>query len=217
MSEIEELYDYDVVRRLENATLLAVHVESPLLVLGSSQPASILGDVPAGWGVRRRKGGGGVVLIQPDDLWIDLWIPAGDLDWRSDVHEAALVVGARWAAALESVTSQHFSVHHGSLESAPGVGVACFAGRGPGEVFWNDRKVVGVTQWRVREGAFISTVLPVAPSSALVATLADPPAGLVNALDHATQGDLGLIDADAVLRHFRESRDWDFRRLLLQS
>ena len=35
--------------------------------------------------------------------------------------------------------------------------LVCFAGRGPGEVFHGDRKVVGLSQWRAREGALFSS------------------------------------------------------------
>ncbi len=35
----------------------------------------------------------------------------------------------------------------------------CFAGRGPGEVFAGDRKLVGLSQWRGREGALFSSCL----------------------------------------------------------
>ncbi len=35
--------------------------------------------------------------------------------------------------------------------------LVCFAGRGPGEVFHGQRKVVGLSQWRAREGALFSS------------------------------------------------------------
>jgi hypothetical protein len=35
--------------------------------------------------------------------------------------------------------------------------LVCFAGRGPGEVFQSGRKLVGLTQWRSREGALFSS------------------------------------------------------------
>ena len=43
--------------------------------------------------------------------------------------------------------------------SVPGAfgDLVCFAGRGPGEVFHGDRKVVGLSQWRAREGALFSS------------------------------------------------------------
>jgi hypothetical protein len=49
------------------------------------------------------------------------------------------------------------SVHTG--RSVPGAlgDLVCFAGRGPGEVFLDDRKIVGLSQWRSREGALFSS------------------------------------------------------------
>ena len=48
-----------------------------------------------------------------------------------------------------------------SMRAAPLPGelgdLVCFAGRGPGEVFLGARKVVGLTQWRAREGALFSS------------------------------------------------------------
>ena len=53
---------------------------------------------------------------------------------------------------------QHgFDVHRG--RSVPGAfgDLVCFAGRGPGEVFHGLAKVVGLSQWRAREGALFSS------------------------------------------------------------
>ena len=59
--------------------------------------------------------------------------------------------------ALAGVGQQGFDVHRG--RSVPGdLGdLVCFAGRGPGEVFAGGRKVVGLSQWRSREGALFSS------------------------------------------------------------
>jgi lipoate-protein ligase A len=60
-------------------------------------------------------------------------------------------------AALERLGQRDFEVHTG--RSVPGdLGeLVCFAGRGPGEVLHSGRKVVGLSQWRSREGALFST------------------------------------------------------------
>jgi lipoate-protein ligase A len=215
---IEELYDYDVVRRLENPTALIVHLARPTIVLGGNQDASVLrDDVLAEWPVRRRRGGGGVVLLQPDDLWIDWWIPASDDRWQGDVRVAAVQTGDWWRDALEAGGVTNLTTHHDGVEGDPSWRVVCFAGRGPGEVFQGERKVVGLTQWRVREGTFLSTVVHAQPSTGVVDLLAAPPAGLREALDHVTVGELGLSDPDHLLANLADSLRWQRRVLYLDA
>lgn len=97
-------------------------------------------------------------------LWVDAWIPQDDVLWAHDVSVAAEWVGRWWIDALAAVgvgdgAAAHsaLSVHRG--RSVPGSlgDLVCFAGRGPGEVFLDDRKVVGLSQWRSREGALFSS------------------------------------------------------------
>jgi hypothetical protein len=87
---------------------------------------------------------------------MDAWVPRDDPLWVHDVSRAAEWAGAWWTAALESLGGRAFEVHTG--RSVPGeLGeLVCFAGRGPGEVLHSGRKVVGLSQWRSREGALFS-------------------------------------------------------------
>ena len=48
-------------------------------------------------------------------------------------------------------------VHAGKSEPGTLGDLVCFAGRGPGEVFAGQRKLVGLSQWRAREGALFSS------------------------------------------------------------
>jgi lipoate---protein ligase len=156
---------FDVERfRSEPRRVAVVQAASrPTLVLGSTQPPSVVSDdaaTAAGVAVERRRGGGGAVLLQPGDhLWIDAWIPRADPLWVMDVAVAAEWVGSWWCAALHEVGVDGLRVHAGKSEPGALGDLVCFAGRGPGEVFAGDRKLVGLSQWRGREGALFSSCL----------------------------------------------------------
>jgi lipoate---protein ligase len=156
---------FDVEQFRSEPQRLAVfrEVDRPTLVLGSTQPTEVI-DAAAmrerGVELARRRGGGGAVYLGAgpgEQLWLDVWIPRHDPLWIADVSVAAEWVGAWWMEALAGVGQQGFDVHRG--RSVPGdLGdLVCFAGRGPGEVFAGGRKVVGLSQWRSREGALFSS------------------------------------------------------------
>lgn len=197
--------------------MFVVRLDQPLLVLGGSQSVDVLDVASVGTlSIRRRRGGGGLVLLQPDDLWIDWWIPASDQRWSGDVRVSSLSAGRWWADALGGLVDGVISVHEGSLVGEPAHRVVCFAGRGPGEVFVNDRKAVGLTQWRVREGVFLSTVLARHRSEPIVDLLAAAPAGLTEALDHHDMASLGMDDPEAIVSRLETAGgSWHVRQLFL--
>ncbi len=130
----------------------------PALVLGSTQPTD---DVDAGaLEVVRRRSGGGAVLVTPDDpLWVDVDLPAGDPLWDDDVGRSFRWLGDAWAGALAAV-GVAADVHRGPFVPGPWGRVVCFAGRGPGEVFVEGAKVVGLAQRRTRAGARFQCAVP---------------------------------------------------------
>jgi lipoate-protein ligase A len=155
------LFDVERFRAEPRRVAVAHDVNRPTLVLGSTQPTGLV-DATAlqerQVDLARRRGGGGAVYVAPgEQLWLDAWVPRDDPLWVADVSVAAEWVGAWWMGALAGIGQEGFDVHHG--RSVPGAlgDLVCFAGRGPGEVFVGAAKVVGLSQWRAREGALFSS------------------------------------------------------------
>lgn len=132
---------------------------TPVVVLGSTQPAGVVDEArvaAAGLDVVRRRSGGGAVLVRPGELlWADLFVPADDPLWTDDVGRAFGWLGSVWTSALRALgTDAHW--HDGPLLSTRWSRLVCFAGVGPGEVLVGPRKVVGMSQRRTRAGAGFS-------------------------------------------------------------
>jgi lipoate-protein ligase A len=141
----------------------------PALVLGSTQPWSDAEPAAAdrlGADVVRRRSGGGAVLLRPGhDLWVDVTIPRDDPLWEDDVAVSFHWLGRAWVAALAGLGIEA-DVHLGPSVNGPWSKRVCFAGLGPGEVTVpggpggggdgdgdGRRKAVGISQRRTREGA----------------------------------------------------------------
>jgi lipoate---protein ligase len=126
----------------------------PALVLGSTQPQQGSGiDI-----VRRRSGGGAVLVGGGVSTWVDLVIPRSSPLWDDDVGRAMHWVGEMWAGALHDLGTEA-TVHRGPLRHSEWSRTICFAGLGPGEVVdGQGRKIVGVAQRRTRSGARFQTI-----------------------------------------------------------
>lgn len=138
-------------------TIALLDVVAPALVLGSTQSSDIVDHATAaarGVEVTRRMSGGGVVLVEPARLaWIEVVVPSAHPRSERDVGRAAWWLGEAWAAALEEVGVPGADVHTGAMTRTPWSSLVCFAGMGAGEVSVDGRKVVGISQRRVRAGA----------------------------------------------------------------
>jgi lipoate-protein ligase A len=148
------LFDADAIRSLDRRTVFVRAVERPTLVLGSTQDAGIV-DTGAlarrGLELVRRRSGGGAVLLEPERaVWIDTWVPRADPLWSDDVVHSGSWVGSWWA---ESLGDPRLDVHQGPPIASRWSDRICFAGVAAGEVVYAGRKLVGVAQWRTRSGA----------------------------------------------------------------
>ena len=132
-------------------------VDRPALVLGSTQRPEVADHAAlAASGVelvRRRSGGGAVLLTPGDVVWADVVVPAGDPLWDDDVGRATHWLGEVWVRALSGCGLTGAEVHRGPMLRAPWSSLVCFAGVGPGEVLVNGRKVVGISQRRTKDWA----------------------------------------------------------------
>ena len=132
--------------------------ERPALVLGSTQGPELVDQDAAralGVDVVRRRSGGGVVLVVPETTaWVDVIVPAGDPLWDDDVGRAAQWLGGTWQTALADLGVAPSEVHVGALACGPLGRLVCFATVGAGEVTTPDRrKLVGISQRRTRAAA----------------------------------------------------------------
>lgn len=150
-----ELHGRDL--ELGGRTITVLEVDRPALVLGSTQPAEhVDGEACEAVGVdvvRRRSGGGAVLLLPGRSTWVDVTITRDDPLWDDDVGRAAHWLGEAWVEAMATLGCDGATVHTGPILETAWSRRVCFAGVGPGEVLVGGRKLVGVSQRRTREGA----------------------------------------------------------------
>jgi lipoate-protein ligase A len=136
-------------------------VSAPALVLGSTQAGSLADAAVCsrlGLDVVRRRTGGGAVVLRPDQVvWLDVSLPRGDPLWDDDVGRAGLWVADAWARAVRSFDLDAV-VHEGEPLCSRWGRTCCFAGIGPGEVRIGGSKAVGISQRRRRDGARFQTL-----------------------------------------------------------
>ena len=127
-------------------------VTTPALVLGSAQDASVVDREACRDGgvdvVRRRSGGGAVLLLPGEVVWFDVIVPSTHPGWIADVRASMVWLGEHLRAALGAGT-----VHDGGLISTDWSSTICFDGVGPGEVLVDGAKLIGISQRRTRDAA----------------------------------------------------------------
>ena len=151
-----DLHGLDPRAESAGRRVAVLEVDRPALVLGSTQPDGVVDraavDAAGVELVRRRSGGGAVLLVPGDSLWVDVVLPRADRLWDDDVGRATWWLGRAWAAALGDL-GLTATVHEGGLVRTRWSSLVCFAGWGPGEVAVGEGKAVGVASRRGRSGA----------------------------------------------------------------
>lgn len=167
------------------ATVLECDIVGDALVMGSGQRADTV-DLDAcriaSVAVVRRRSGGGAVLVEPGAMtWFDVVVPADDPSFASvalDVGASMRWLGNHLATALASVgvgTAGESIDVVGSMHRTSWSATVCFAGLGPGEIVLDGRKLIGVSQRRTRAGSrFQCSVHQVWHPERLIPLLAEP-------------------------------------------
>jgi lipoate---protein ligase len=156
--------------------------DSAALVLGSRQDVDVVdveGCRRAGIDIVKRRSGGGVVLVEPGAMcWFDVVVPADDARFRSvvvDVGASMRWLGGHLVAALDDLGVTDAAVHDGAMVCGPWGQLICFAGVGPGEVLLGEHKLVGISQRRTRNGSRFQCMVHLRWSpEVLIGLLAEP-------------------------------------------
>jgi lipoate-protein ligase A len=207
---VRELHERSAALLAGNAEMARVvrflHPVDQAVVLGSTQGLTSVDQdacASAGVDIVRRRSGGGAVLVEASSLlWVDLVVPADDPLWSPDVGRASWWVGEAWSEALSCAAMGPTEVWKGPLVRNRWSSLVCFAGLGAGEVVTAARqKVVGISQRRTRHGALFQCgcVLEWAPQRllGLLALAPDERSVALGALGEAALG-AGVERAEAL-------------------
>ena len=180
--ELHGLDPYVVGQRDLERAAMWFEVDRAALVLGSAQPLAHV-DLDAcraaSVDVARRRSGGGAVLVVPGEmLWLDVVIGAGDPLWDDDIGRSMWWLGEVWAEALLSLGAAAGSlveVHRGPVRRTTWSNHVCFDGLGAGEVTIDGAKAVGISQRRTRSWAKLQSSMHVVWRGDAMAALLSPP------------------------------------------
>jgi lipoate-protein ligase A len=179
-------------------------ITMPALVLGSTQDRSDV-DVDACRRaavevVRRRSGGGAVLLVPGEVTWLDVIVPAGTPGWSDDVHGPMVWLGNGLAEAIARATGiDDLAVHDAAMRSTPWSRLVCFDSLGAGEVLLGGHKLVGISQRRTRDAARLQCCWYSEYDPQRLVDLLDPVPGPPAAVDLAPVATLPAGSADAIV------------------
>lgn len=170
-------------------------ITRPALVLGSMQRGEGFADTAAcersGVEVVQRHSGGGAVLLVPGEVvWVDVLLPAGHAGWADDVHRPMVWLGRVLSHAFTMAGLLGTEVHDGAMVRTEHSGLICFDGLGPGELTLDGAKLVGISQRRTRSVARLQCCWYSTYDPAVLASL------LIDAPDPSVLSPVATVDAD---------------------
>jgi lipoate---protein ligase len=178
-----EIHRRELIRSATGPVVVVMTPTADALVLGSAQSPSVVDDraaLTAGVEVVRRRSGGGAVLVRGAEMtWFDVVVPAAAGGVPDDVTASMRWIGERVAAALGVLGVDGAVAHRGPMRTTAWSRLVCFDGLAPGEVTiasgGRRGKLVGVSQRRTRDGCrFQCMVHNRWDPTALLGLLADP-------------------------------------------
>ena len=133
-------------------------------------------------------------------VWLDVFVPAGDALAEPDVGRSFHWLGDAFAAAIAGVlgttgAQAQIEVNRGPKKTSALSRTLCYAGLGAGEVTVAGRKVVGMSQRRERSGAWIHSMALLDDKGADLADLLAGPAERRSEARACLEG-VGLRDAE---------------------
>jgi lipoate---protein ligase len=153
--------------------------DRPGLILGSAQRDDVVDAERCAFRqveVGRRRSGGGAVLIVPEQmLWLDVLIGRDHPLWLDDVGRSMWWLGEVWAGALTSCGVDGATVYRDRPNQTAWSRLVCFDGIGAGEVMVNGRKAVGISQRRTRDAARLQSSIHLVWQPDLLVELLSPP------------------------------------------
>jgi lipoate-protein ligase A len=170
------------------------------IVLGSTQERSLLNETAClshDVEIVKRRSGGGLVLLSADStLWVDVEIPSDHSLWLNDVGASSLWLGQVFVEVLTELGQENLELHRGALMKSPWSSLICFAGKGPGEVFAADgSKIVGISQRRTRDWARFQCAVSLKWRPELLRELLNEPRPLLSEISRC--GSNLTLDADS--------------------
>jgi hypothetical protein len=188
---------------LSHRVLKTIYPSGEALVLGSSTPVDLFDErklSASGIPIVRRSSGGGAVRVGPGaQVWINVYLPAGDPLVVQDLGRSFLWLGR---AILDGLKASGLDDCHVNLERRAVTELSkaiCFAGVGFGEITVRGKKLVGLAQRRARGVVAFQVALLVRDHQRRLKNfLARPISGEVDSISLA---DLGLFDVSTVTNH----------------